>query len=86
MATGTRYYDKKRGKYITLLNPAEKGKKYATELKHNKHITNDGVIKKNKKGQAKKLSDTQKAYRSGYLTARKDNAKCYKAQSRKGRK
>ena len=80
---GTRVYDKRRGKYITLLNPAEKGRKFAVELKNDKHITNEGLIKKTKNGKVKTLSDTAKAYRSGYLQARKDNAKCFNSKKRK---
>lgn len=73
----------KTGKKITLLNPAEKGIKYAIELKEELHATNDHVIKRNKKGRAIRLSDTQKAWRAGYLTARKDNAKAYKSNLKK---
>lgn len=76
-------FNKRTGKNVTLLNPAEKGRKYAAELKAGIHATNDGKVKKNKAGKRIRLSDTQKAYRSGYLTARKDNAKCYKAKKRK---
>lgn len=77
-------YDSRTGRRKTLLNPAEKGKKFAFELKQNKHFTNDGEVKRNKKGSEKRLSDTQKAYRSGYLDARKDNAKCFNSKNRKG--
>ena len=35
-----------KGNVITLLNPAEKGKKYAKELREGKKYTNDGVLKK----------------------------------------
>ena len=77
-----RVKDRKTGKVRTLLNPAEKGRKFAAELKAGIHATNEGKIKKTKKGKVKKLSDTQKAYRSGYLAARKDSAKCFKAKSK----
>lgn len=73
----------RRGKKVTLLNPAEKGRKYAAELKKGIHATNDHVVKKNKYGKPIRLTDTQKAYRSGYLTARSDNAKAYKSNCRK---
>ena len=71
----------KKGKTITLLSPREKGRKYSAELKAGIHATNTGRVKKNKSGKAIRLTDTQKAYRSGYLTARKDIGKA--AQSKK---
>ena len=40
----------KNGKTITLLNPAEKGEKYAKELHTGKKYTNDGAVKKDKNG------------------------------------
>ena len=61
----------KTGKKIVLLNPSEKVLRYARQLK---------------KGQdhaGKILSDTQRAYRSGYLDARTDSAKAFKAKKRK---
>ena len=76
----------KKGKSIVLLNPAEKAKKYSVEIsKKNKGraICNDGTLKKDKNGKQLKLSDTQKAWRGGYLQARKDNAKCFNAKKRK---
>ena len=73
----------KSGKTITLLNPAEKGRKYAAELKRGVHGTNDGQVKRNRQGKAIRLSDTQKAYRSGYLAARSDSAKAYKSNCKK---
>lgn len=72
-----------RGEDVILLNPNEKGGKYAYELSHNARYTNDGHLKINKKGKALPLSDTQKAYRSGYLAACKDSARCYKANKNK---
>lgn len=73
-------YTNKKGNQYRLLNPAEKGKKYAYELKRNTKFTNLGKPKNvNKKtGECRKLKDTERAYRSGYLTARKDNARAYK--------
>ena len=57
----------RKGQTITLLNPSEKGQLYARELKDNYNPrTGDGLTK------------GQRAYRSGYLDARKDNAKAYK--------
>lgn len=60
------------GNTVVLLNPAEKGQLYARELKDNYDPkTGDG------------LSRSQRAYRSGYLDARKDNAKAYKHNKKK---
>ncbi len=72
-------FNKRTGKYVTLLNPAEKGRKYAVEMKAGIHVTNDEKVKK-RKGKAIRLTDTQKAYRAGYLASRSDSAKCYNAQ------
>ena len=72
--------------YITrtgavLLNPQERGTKYALELKHKKALTNDGHRKiDSETGKQKKLSEKQLAFRSGYLQARKDSAKAYKSK------
>ncbi|MDE6201543.1 MAG: hypothetical protein K2M47_06690 [Clostridiales bacterium] len=76
----------KSGKKITLLNPAEKGRKFAAELKRNVHATNDHKIKRDDNGKEIPLTDTQKAWRSGYLAARKDNANCHKAKQRSSKK
>ena len=62
---------KNGGKKIVLLNPAEKGQRYARQLK--KGVDHNGVV----------LSDTQASFRSGYLQARKDSAKCYNSQKKK---
>lgn len=77
------YVKNRRGKDVTLLNPSEKGHKFAIELKYNVALTNDGVEKRTKKGKVKSLSDTQKAYRSGYLAAQKDSAKAFKHNLKK---
>ena len=69
----------KKGKRVTLLNPAEKGEKYAYELRTNIRTRNDGSFKPDKNGELG-LTKTQRAYRSGYLAARKDSAACYKAK------
>lgn len=68
----------RRGKEVTLLNSAEKGNKYALELKGGRALTNKLDIKKDYDGNPRALSDTQKAYRSGYLQAHKDSAKAFK--------
>ena len=72
--------------YITrtgavLLNPAEKSRKYAIEIKHKKALTNDGKRKLDlKTGRTIKLTNEQLAYRSGYLTAMSDSQKAYKSK------
>lgn len=70
----------KNGKQITLLNPAEKGRKAAAELKTGIKLTNDGVVKTDRYGNVQQLTDTEKSWRSGYLAARTDSANCYNAQ------
>ncbi len=77
------YVKRKNGSTVTLLNPAEKAKKYALEIKSGARITNDGVEKKKKDGSALSLRDTQKSYRAGYLDARRDSAKVYKHNKKK---
>ena len=74
---------KKGKKKIVLLNPAEKGRKAAAELRVGIHATNDQKVKRDKRGNAIPLTDTEKAYRSGYLAARRDSAKCWKAKRAK---
>lgn len=70
----------KKGNKVTLLNPSEKGRKYADELRNGAKQTNTGMIKWGKDGKPTYLTDTQKAYRSGYLAAQKDSANAYKAR------
>ena len=77
---------RRNGKTVTLLNPAEKGNKYALELKCNVHCTNDGDVKLDKRGHVRTLSRQSRAYRAGYLSSRKDSAGAYKAQQKKIRK
>lgn len=69
----------KNGKDVILLNPAEKGKKYAKELKDNIHLTNDFAIKKDEHGNSIELNKPSRAYRAGYLASRKDSARAYKS-------
>ena len=67
----------KKGDFVKLLNPSEKASKFADELKTGMRYTNDGRLKPDKNGDVG-LSNTQRAYRSGYLDARKDSAKAWK--------
>ncbi len=68
----------KNGKTIRLMDPGEKSRKFATELKSGTKFTNFGVQKRSKNGKPMRLTDTEAAYRGGYLAARKDNARAYK--------
>lgn len=68
----------KRGKNFTLLNPSEKGTKYATELAYGVALTNDGEQKFDKKGNAIKLTPKQRAFRARFLQAQKDSSKAFK--------
>lgn len=70
----------KNGKKITLLNPAEKSAKAAAELKLGVKLTNDAQFKCDEFGNVIPLTDTEKAWRSGVLFARKDSANCYNAK------
>lgn len=76
-------FETKNGKKVVLLNPSEKGGKYARELKSGIRTTNAGEVKFDEKGKQLELSYAQKSYRAGYLAARKDNAKAYKASIKK---
>ena len=73
----------KKGKNVTLLNPAEKGRKFADELHNGIKLTNSGHLKYNRNGGYIKLTNTEKAFRSGYLQARKDGARAYKAKHKR---
>ena len=75
----------KKGNVITLLNPSEKGKKYAKELKTGRKITNSGSYKLDSNKKSIKLTPAESAYRGGYLDAQKDSAKAFKAKQRKRR-
>lgn len=72
-----------RGQTVTLLNPSEKGAKYARELKQNVRRTNGGSFKLDKNNKAQHLTKEQRAFRAGYLTAQKDSSKCYNAKINK---
>lgn len=76
----------KKGKKVTLLNPSEKGKKFAFELKSGTPQTNNGLLKTDKNGKIRSLTKEQRAYRSGYLDAQKDSAKAYKHHQAKGKR
>ena len=73
----------KKGKKMKMLNPSEKGNKFAKELSLGYHHTNDMQFKTDKNGEVKPLTREERAYRSGYLDARKDSANCWKAKNKK---
>lgn len=62
----------KNGKIITLYTPSEKAKKYYEQL-----MMGYDPVKKHL------LSDSEKAYRQGYLNANRDNYKLYKYKKEK---
>lgn len=64
-----KYVKTKNGKTIVLRNPAEKGARYAKQLKAGK-VEETG----------KTLTPTDRSYRVGYLRARSDNANAYKSK------
>ena len=68
----------RNGGEVMLLNPSEKGLKYSLEIKHKKALTNTGKRKIGDDGRQLKLSDTQLAWRAGYLQAQKDSANAFK--------
>ena len=59
---------------IILRNPAEKARRYARQMKY-------GAIRET----GEQLSATDMAFRAGYLQARSDSAKAYKAKRKKRR-
>lgn len=72
----------KKGKTITLLNPGQRGRKFAQELKEGYAISNSGKYRVDEDGPIP-LTDTQRAFRSVYLASRKDGAKCHKYLKKK---
>ena len=71
--------ENRNGKMVTLLNPSERARKFSIELKHGKALTNNAKRKMGKDGKQIKLTKEQKAFRSGYLQARKDSANAFKS-------
>ena len=69
-----RSYVDKDGNTRYQLNPAERSAKYYKELKSGKELYTK-----------KKLTKRQLSYRSGYQTARADNAKAFNANVAKGK-
>lgn len=71
------------GETRTFLNPHGKGAKYAAELHAKKRFTNNGEVKRGENGKPLGLTDTQAAYRGGYLQAQKDSARAYNAKKKR---
>ena len=63
-------YGKNGGKFV-LLNPNEKGKRYARQLRSGRD------------GRGKPLSKEDRSYRAGYLDARRDNLKLFKSKNKR---
>lgn len=70
------------GTVTTLLTPSGKGTKYAAELAMGVKITNNGDFKHDDNGVEIELTPEQRAYRAGYLDARKASAKAYNSKRR----
>ena len=66
------YIEGEDGKRKYIFNPSQRGEKYAKEL----NTKEDAFTKQ-------KLSNTQLAYRSGYLKSRSDNARAHNYNKRK---
>lgn len=62
----------RNNKPYLFLNPDEKGRKCAVELREGCSVFT-----------GEKLKPSQKAYRKGYLDAKKDSAKAFKSNERK---
>ena len=73
----------KNGREITLLNPSERGRKFADELGNGVKQTNNGLLKTDVLGKPVKLTEKERAYRAGYLDARQDSAEAYKHNQKK---
>lgn len=79
---GMTFLQSRNGKMICLLSPKRKGNKYAAELRDNRRYTNSGKTKIAQNGKPLTLNKQQKAFRCGYLTARKDIGKAFKAKNK----
>lgn len=75
------YQNEKTGKTTTLLNQQGKIGKFSAELKSKERYTNDGKPKLDKDGNPTKLTDSQAAYRAGYIEACKDSSKIFKKKN-----
>lgn len=62
-----------------LLNPSERSRKYAIEMKYKIALTNDGH-EKTKDNKPVHLTKEQLAFRAGYLEHQKDSNRAFKAK------
>ncbi len=77
---GTRLRNNSTDKERVPLNPHGKYGKATVELQQGVRMTNEGEIKRNKKGEPLTLTKEQRAYRAGYRSAVIDQTKAYKAK------
>lgn len=68
------------------LSPKRKGKKAAYELRTGKRFTNSGQPKRGKNGKQLTVSKAGRAYRAGYMDARKDIGQAAQAVKQKREK
>lgn len=80
---GVEHKSKITGNMVRLLNPDEKSRKYATELKFGYAKTNRNETKRTADGKAIKLTNTQLAYRAGYIDRGKDSTNCFNAKHKR---
>ena len=67
----------------TLLNPQEKRNKAFEELRTGFKKTNDGRFKTDDNRKVIRLTNEERAYRSGYIAAQNDSAKAYNSKHKK---
>ena len=79
---GVRVIDR-HGRERVLLNPQGKRNKAFAELRDGVHYTNDGQVKLGKDGKPMRLTDTEAAYRSGFIAAQNESAKAYNHNKKK---
>ena len=65
------------------LSPKRKGRKAAYELRTGKRFTNNRQPKRGKNGKQLTLSKAGRAYRAGYLDARKDIGRAVQAKRKR---
>ena len=72
------------GRFVRL-SPKRKGRKAAYELRTGKRFTNTGQPKRDKNGKQLTVVKAGRAYRAGYLDARKDIGQAAKVARKKRR-
>lgn len=68
---------------FTRLSPKRKGRKAAYELRTGKRFTNNGEVKRGSNGKQLSVTKLGRAYRAGYLDARKDIGQAVQAVKKK---